>query len=113
MDIAGNRTLYSIFAAYAAEMPSREWLVYEHGDGRIARWSFGQFLDTVHQTAHLLAALGVGQGDVVTIHLYNHPAHVQLILAASCIGAVVLPANPASTADELRYLIEHSESTFI
>ena len=113
MDIAGNRTLYSIFAAYAAQQPRREWLVYERGDGAVLRWTYTEFLDSVHQAVNLLVSLGIGTGDVFNLHLDNHPAYPQLIFAASYLGATAMPTNPASTEDELRYLIEHSESKVI
>ncbi len=113
MDIAGNRTLYSIFAARAVGSPDREWLVYERGDGRVFRWTFGEFLDSVHRAANLLRRREIGAGDVINLHLSNHPAYPQLILAASYLGAVVMPTNPASTAAELGYLLDHSESRLI
>ena len=113
MDIAGNRTLYSIFASHAEREPDREWLVYERGDGRVFHWTFQAFLDSVHQAVNLLRGRGIGPGDVFNLHLSNHPAYPQLILAASYLGAVVMPTNPASTADELRYLLDHSESRLI
>jgi crotonobetaine/carnitine-CoA ligase len=50
---------------------------------------------------------------VFNLHLSNHPAYPQLILAASYLGAAAMPTNPASTADELDYLIRHSESKLI
>lgn len=113
MDIAGNRTLYSIFAAYAAEQPSREWLLYERGDGQVSHWTYDEFLNSIHQAANLLHKLNIGAGDVFNLHLSNHPAYPQLVLAASYLGATAMPTNPASSADELGYLLEHSESKVI
>ncbi len=113
MDIAGNRTLYSIFAAYTAQQPEREWLVYERGDGRVFRWTYAEFLDSVHQAANLLRSLSIGSGDVFNLHLSNHPAYPQLILAASYLGAAAMPSNPVGTPDELGYLVEHSNSKII
>jgi crotonobetaine/carnitine-CoA ligase len=113
MDIAGNRTLYSAFAANASRHPAREWLVYERDDRIVFRWTYGEFLDSVHRAANLLCSLGVGPGDVFTLHLSNHYAYPQLILAASYLGAIALPTNPASSADELDYLLHHAESKLI
>jgi crotonobetaine/carnitine-CoA ligase len=113
VDIVGHRTLYSVLAARAAHEPDREWLVYERDDGQVFRWTIGQFLESVHQAANLLVALGIGPGDVVNLHLSNHPAYPQLILACSYLGAVAMPTNPAITADELGYLVAHSESKVI
>ena len=113
MDIAGNRTLYSVLAAHARQQPDEPWLAYEGDDGLVLNWTFAQFLASVHQAAHLLRNRGIGAGHVVNVHLPNHPAHTQLILAASLLGAVVLPTNPASTDEEIAYLLDHSESCFV
>ena len=113
MDIAGARTLYSVFASYARLEPEREWLVYERGDGRVFRWTRAEFLDVVHRGVNLLLSLGIGPGDVFALHLSNHAAHPQLILAASYLGATAMPTNPASTAEELSYLLEHSETRVV
>ena len=113
MDIVGRRTLYSIFRDYAAAQPGRNWLTYESADGRLAHWTFSEFLNTVHQAANFLTKFGIGAGDVVTLHLANHPAYPQVILAASCLGATVLPTSPSCTPEELRYFLEHSETKIV
>jgi len=113
MNITGNRTLYGIFAAYTAEQPEREWLVYEREDGAVLRWTYAAFLESVHRAANLLASLGIGAGDAFNLHLSNHHAYPQLILAASYLGATAMPTNPVSSADELDYLLAHSESKVI
>lgn len=113
MDIVGNRTLYRVLTERAAFEPDREWLIYERDDERVFRWTTAEFLASVQQAASLLRSLGIGPGDVFNLHLGNHPAYPQLILAASAIGAIAMPTNPASTADELGYLIGHSESRII
>ena len=113
MDLAGQRTLYSIFAEYARLQPDREWLVFEREDRQVFRWTYAEFLDSIHRAANLLRSLGVETGDVVNLHLSNHPAYPQLMLAASYLGATVIPTNPVSTVDELAYLVEHSESKVI
>lgn len=113
MDIAGNRTLYSVFASYAEIQPEKEWLIYERDDQAVFRWTYREFLESVHRAANLLRALGIRAGDAFNLHLGNHPAYPQLILAASYLGAVAMPTNPAATVDELGYQIEHSESRLI
>jgi crotonobetaine/carnitine-CoA ligase len=110
MDITHNRTAYSIFAGYAEQQPDKDWLIFERADGQVFRWTYGEFLRSVHQSANLLHSLGIGEGDVFNLHLGNHAAYPQLILAASYLGAIAMPSNPISTADELRYLLQHSES---
>jgi len=113
MDIAGNRTLYDICAARAQFEPDREWFVFEREDREVFRWTASDFLTSVHRAANLLRSLGIGPGDVFTLHLENHPAYPQLILAASYLGAVAMPTNPLATTNELGYLVAHSNSQVI
>ena len=113
IDVAADRTLYRDFAGFAWKQPDREWMTFERGDGQVFRWTYAAFLKRVHQAANLLRELGIRPGDVFNLHLSNHPAYAQLILAASYAGATVMPTNPASTTDELAYLVAHSESRAI
>lgn len=113
MDIADSRTLYSVFSNRAARDPSKLWISYQRADGEEFHWTYSEFLDSVHQAANLLSSFNVGQGDVFTLHLANHPAYPQLILAASYLGATAMPSNPASSVSELAYLIKHAESKLI
>lgn len=113
MDIVGHRTLYSIFQSYAASQPDRVWLTYEWSDGHLSHWTYSEFLETIHQTANLLRKLAIGVGDVINLHLANHPVYPQVILAASYLGAIVLPTSTSCTAEELGYFLEHSEAKLV
>jgi crotonobetaine/carnitine-CoA ligase len=113
VDIIGNRTLYSIFRAYADAQPDRNWLTYESADGILSHWTYAEFLRAVHKAANFLAKFGIGAGDVINLHLANHPAYPQVILAASYLGATVLPTSPSCTPEELRYFLEHSETKLV
>jgi crotonobetaine/carnitine-CoA ligase len=113
VDIAGNRTLYSVFRSYTQIQPDRPWLKYESPGEQVFEWTYGEFLDQVHQAANFLRESGIRTGDVISLHLSNHPAYPQLILAASYLGAIVLPTSPSSTAEELHYFLEHSEAKLL
>jgi carnitine-CoA ligase len=113
VDIVGNRTLYSIFRSYAAQQPDRLWLTFESADEKLISWTFAEFLNTVHQAANFLRKMGIGAGDVVNLHLTNHPVYPQVILAASYLGAIVLPTSPSCSSEELRYFLEHSETKLV
>lgn len=113
MDIAGDRTLYSIFRSYAQIQPDHPWLTYESPAEQVFEWTYGRFLEEIHQAANFLRQLGILSGDVVNLHLANHPAYPQLVLAASYLGAIVLPTSPSCTAEELHYFLEHSQAKLL
>ena len=113
MDIAGDRTLYSTFRSHAEVQPDHPWLTYESAAEQVCEWTYAKFLDQIHQAANLLRQFGIRYGDVINLHLANHPAYPQLILAASYLGAIVLPTSPSSTTEELHYFLQHSEAKLV
>ena len=70
--------------------------------------SFHELNDRVNQACHYLSSQGLTQGDVFNLHLPNCPAFLILWFAAARLGAVMMPTNVLSSADELAYLLEHS-----
>ncbi len=59
--------------------------------------------------ASALADLGVTKGDRVGIDLPNWPEWVVSLLAASRLGAVVVPLNPTLGYHEFKYQLRHAE----
>jgi long-chain acyl-CoA synthetase len=58
--------------------------------------------------AHVLASMGVGKGDRVSIHLPTSPAFVIAFMGAMRIGAVAVPMNPLFVERELAVLFEQA-----
>jgi crotonobetaine/carnitine-CoA ligase len=82
-------------------------LVFDGPDG-VARYSGAEVRHGAEAAAGALAAAGVGPGDRVHLHLHNSPDFLFAWFACAGLGAVMVPTNPSSTADELRYVLEHS-----
>lgn len=110
IDVVGQRTLSSVLAHHACTAPERSFLAFEGPDGAVRSWTYAAFDRWVNQTAHALAARGLGPGDKVNVHLPNCPEFLALLFAAARLGAVLVPTNTALTADELVYIVDHSES---
>jgi crotonobetaine/carnitine-CoA ligase len=72
--------------------------------------SFRELDDRVNQACHFLASMSLSQGDVFNLHLPNCPAFLILWFAGARLGAVMMPTNILSSADELAYLLSHSNS---
>jgi acyl-CoA synthetase (AMP-forming)/AMP-acid ligase II len=67
------------------------------------RLDYDAFRAAVGATARLLAAHGVGRGDVVAVVLPNRVELVVTMYAAWQLGAALTPVNPALTEDEISY----------
>ena len=100
MDIAGNRTISSIFSQFAAYHPDKTYLIFEDLEGHCQQWSFAQFEARVNQTAAWLLEIGIKRGESFTFHAPNSPVFVALALAASRIGAVMVPADHRATVED-------------
>ena len=88
---------------HARVSPDRLALIY----GR-ERVSYAALVERVQAAAGLLAARGIAKGDIVALLMKNSAAFIELALAASHIGAVLLPINFRLAAEEVGYILEHA-----
>jgi long-chain acyl-CoA synthetase len=70
--------------------------------------SFAGFSDRVARLSGHLARQDVSRGTRVMIFARNKPEWLVSVFAALGRGAVVIPINPALTASEVSYMIEHA-----
>ncbi len=70
--------------------------------------TYSQLADTVNRTGNYLISLGVEPGDRVAVQLPKCMPFIYLHLAATQIGAIFLPLNPAYPMAELRYFLADS-----
>ncbi|HET7876448.1 MAG TPA: AMP-binding protein [Methylomirabilota bacterium] len=110
MVIVGNRTLKRALEDKARRFPDRPFLVFEDASGATVRWTWGEFDRAVNRAAHLLLARGLRPGDKFNLHLGNCPEFLLFWMAAAKTGTVMVPTNPVSTADEMEYILTHSEA---
>lgn len=78
----------------------------EHTD---RQWTYGQLLAEAEQCAHWLLTRFC-PGERITIWAPNIPEWIILQYGAALAGLVVVTANPALRAAELRYVLEQSRS---
>jgi long-chain acyl-CoA synthetase len=69
--------------------------------------AFGSVIDQTHHLAQAIRARGVQRGDRVLLLAKNKPEWIISALAALAAGAVLVPVNPALTAAEVSYIVEH------
>ena len=68
-------------------------------------YSYEALHDGAAVVAGALLSSGLEPGDRVAVGLGNSPALVQAVLAVLRVGAVLVPLNPAYTADEVTYIV--------
>ena len=111
MNIVGGRTLGSALADKTARFPDRPFLRFEDADGGGAPWLTWHELDRlVNRAAHFLLRRGLKPQEKFNLHLGNCPEFLVFWLAAARTGTVMVPTNPVSTAEEMAYILAHSEA---
>lgn len=102
-DLAEPRFLDERIAHWAATKPDDEALDYLDRN-----WTWAQWNDRVRRLAGALAEFGVKRGDSVAFLDKNHPACVELTIAAASLGAANAIINFRLASDELDYVLNDS-----
>ncbi len=111
--IVGRRTLRNLLEYRARTTPTRTFITFDNFEGKTTRLAYAEFDARVNRAANMLQALGIGHGDKINLHLPNCLEFLFLWFGAAKIGAVIMPTNVAASANELEYLVSHSESRLI
>lgn len=82
------------------------WLVDE--DGSETRLSFAQLRERSNQTANYLRSLGVSRGDAILIMLPNVAPLWETLLAATKLGAIIVPATTLLSRADLADRIQRA-----
>ena len=77
------------------------------------RISYRQLSDSVNRLANGLKELGIKNGQKVSLLLFNSPEFVISYFAIVKLGAIVVPLNNMFKAEELKYIMEDSDSSLL
>lgn len=98
---------------YAAQVHPRAEIVSVRTEGDIHRQNYRQTYHRVARLAHALVALGVKPGDRVATLAWNGHRHVELYYAIAGIGAVCHTINPRLPVDQMTYIVNHADDSFL
>ncbi len=101
-------TLPALWRRHAREHADRILLACDD-----AHLSYAEAELRSRRLARGLLAAGAGKGSHVALLHPNGPDFIIAALAAARIGAVVIPFSTLSTANELRWLLNHSDAAFL
>ena len=86
---------------------------YVRGDQGWEPHTWREFSDDVRAAARALVALGVRRGDVVCVLGFNRPEWSVMDFAAMMVGAVPAGIYWTSSADEVKYILNHSKAPVV
>ncbi|MDB5890061.1 MAG: AMP-binding enzyme family protein 22 [Polaromonas sp.] len=93
---------------HARSTPDQLAIVY-----RDQRISYEVLAGRVCLCAGMLRESGIGPGDVVALLMKNSSAFLELGLAVSHLGAVLLPINYRLATEEVKYILDHAQAKFL
>lgn len=102
-DLHDPRFLDERLAHWAETKPDAEAMTYLE-----RTWTWSEWNDRVRRLAGALRQAGIRRGDVVAFLDKNHPACVELTVAAASLGAANAIINFRLAADELDYVLNDS-----
>src|SRR3954470_7030799 len=77
------------------------------------RATYAEVAQRVDKLAHALQGLGIGESDRVATFAWNTQRHLEIYLAAPCMGAVLHTLNIRLFADQLTYIANHAEDKIV
>src|SRR6187397_2883079 len=104
---AEPRNIPDLLQQRVAAAPDKIFLVSE-ADNR--QYFYKEFEAAVMRTARMLAAKGVGRGDVVSLLLPNSVEYVIAYFACWQLGALAGPVNGHLKQQEIEYVVSNSEA---
>lgn len=101
---AHDGTVYGNFRSRMSADPKRPLMIFE---GKT--WSWEDADKAILAAARGFCKRGIKQGDRVALMARNTDRHVIVLIALSCIGAIMVPVNPDFRAAETGYALSHAD----
>lgn len=106
-----NQAIASHYVEMKADAnPDKEVLVFEHGEKGEDILTFKNLYENSNKVARLFLDKGLEKGDTYAVFMRNHPEFVYSMLAGPVMGAIMIPVDPRSRGDRLRFLLENSKA---
>ena len=104
------RNIPELFQQRASAAPDKVFLLSE-ADER--QFTYREFEQAVARAAGMLAAHGIGKGDVVSLLLPNSVEYIVAYFACWRLGALAGPVNGHLKTQEIEYVVSNSESKLL
>lgn len=98
---------------HAVRTHGEQEIVYRTADGGWDRTTYADTYARIQRVASALRVLGIGTADRVGVLDWNSRRHFELYYAVPGLAAVMVQLNQRLGAEDLAYVIEHSETSLI
>ncbi|QEI06814.1 fatty-acid--CoA ligase [Pigmentiphaga aceris] len=105
--------LISDLIQHAARFHGDTEIVSRRVEGDIHRTNYRDLHTRIRKLANALTALGVKPGDRVGTLAWNGYRHMELYYAVSGMGAILHTINPRLLPDQIAWIINHAEDSFL
>ncbi|MBI9085288.1 MAG: AMP-binding protein [Desulfobacterales bacterium] len=106
-----NQAIVSHFLEMKADdKPNKEILVFEKGGLGEDVLTYRSLYENSNKIARLFLENGLDKGDTYAVFMRNHPEFVYAMVAGPVIGAIMVPVDPRSRGDRLRFLLANSKA---
>ena len=105
--------LAGLIQSWCRQDPDKEILTFveidKNGAYRDTIRSYRQLWENGQRLAAWMRSRGMEKGDKFGIIMQNHAEFVDLMVAASILGAVFVPIDPRTRGDKLKYMLDFAE----
>ncbi len=82
-------------------------------DDGVTRATYAEVTERVDRLCRALQSLGVGESDRVATFAWNSQRHLEVYLAAPCMGAVLHTVNVRLFPDQVEYIVNHARDRVV
>jgi len=100
---------YEVEAQYEKK-PDFKVFTFENGNWPDETVTYSDIFLKGCKLASAMKEAGIGNGDRFCVVMKNHPEFIYCVMAASLLGAVIVPIDPRSKGSKLSYQIKDSNS---
>jgi len=96
--------------ARAEQTPDDQIITFENDSLPDEVLTYGDIVINGRKIANELKKCGITKGDTFALLMRNHPEFIYALYAATMTGAILLPIDPRTKGDRLRYVLLNSKS---
>jgi long-chain acyl-CoA synthetase len=108
-----TRLILDYVYGHEAAQPERVFLTQPIGGGQVVEFTWGQTLDQARRMAAHLKSRGFEPGSRIAMLAKNSAHFIMAELAIWMAGGTTVAIFPTETADNVRYVLEHSDARLL